>query len=62
VIFVKFGACVTRNRRPLNAEALRDEIVSCPVLVMSVVLILAAGGTRAVKLSVLYLAGRYAVY
>jgi len=62
VIFVKFDACVTRNRRPLNAEALRDEIVSGLVLVMSVVLVLVAGGTRAVKLTGLYLAGRYAVY
>jgi len=53
---------LTKNRRPLNAEALRNEIVSCLVLVMLVVLVLVAGGTRAVKLSELYLAGSYAVY
>jgi len=62
VIFVKFDACVTKNRRPMNAERLRDEIVSGLVLVMSVALVFVAGGTRAVKLLELYLARRYAVY
>jgi len=46
----------------LNVEALQDEILSCPVLVMLLVSVLVAGGTRAVKLSELYLAGRHAVY
>jgi len=46
----------------MNAERLRDEIVSCIVLVMSVVLVFVAGGTRDVKLLELYLAGRYAMY
>jgi len=47
---VKFDACVTKNRRQLNAEVLGDEIVSCIALVMSVVFALVSGGTRAAKL------------
>jgi len=62
VNFVKFDACVTRNRCLLRAEALLDEIVCCPALVVSALLVLVAGGSRAAKLSELYLAGRYAVY
>jgi hypothetical protein len=59
VTFVKFDASVIKNRCLLNAEALRDEI---PALVVSALLVLVAGGTRAAKLSELYLTGRYAVY
>jgi len=59
---MKFDACVTRNRCLLSAEVLRDEIVCCPALVVSALLVLVAGGTRAAKLSERYLAGRYAVY
>jgi len=62
VIFVKIDACVTKNRYLLNAEALREEIVYCPVLVMLVLLVLLVGGTRAAKLSEIYVAGMYAVY
>ena len=59
---MKFDACVIKNRCLLNAEALRDEIVCCPVLVVLALLVLVAGGTRAAKISELYLAGIFAVY
>ena len=39
------------DRSLLSAEVLRDEIVCCPALLVSALLVLVAGGTRAAKLS-----------
>ena len=59
--FVKFDACVIKNRCLWNAEMLRDETACCPVLVVSALLVLIAGGSRAAKLSEFF-GRKYAVY
>ena len=56
---VHFGARALKNQCLLRAGALRDEIVCCPVFVVSALSSRVAVGTRAARLLELYQAGRY---
>ena len=58
--FVNFDACVLKNQCLLNEEALRDEIVCCPVHAVSASLSRVAVANRAARLLELYQAGRNA--
>jgi len=60
VSIVNLDACALTNQCLLSAEALRDEIVCCPVLAVSASLSHVAAGSRTVRLSERYQAGRYA--